>query len=93
MPRLLCVKDQINLRPHKNETYVIEMAHFGPCKIWMADTWKCPACGIEVVAGFGEKPISEHFQDNFGKWIEQITTDKERVEYDYEYPRKEEATP
>ncbi len=52
MPKLVCVKCQCELRPETNDTTVIETAKFGPYKIWDADTWKCPGCGIEVVALF-----------------------------------------
>jgi wobble nucleotide-excising tRNase len=51
----------------------------------MADTWKCPACGTEVVAGFGERCIAEHFDDDFNKVLEKIKASGGRIEYDYEH--------
>jgi len=31
-------------------------------KIWEADLWKCPGCGVLVVSGFGQKPFAERFE-------------------------------
>jgi hypothetical protein len=44
---------------------VIEMASFGPYKIWMADLKKCPGCGHEIVGNFAEHQLCEHFEQGF----------------------------
>lgn len=36
-----------------------------PYKLWRADLWKCPDCGHEIVSGFANSPMSEHYLPNF----------------------------
>jgi len=36
-------------------------------RIWQADKWKCRKCFIEIILGFGNQPLSEHFEDGFEK--------------------------
>ncbi len=38
MPRSVCVRCHIEFRPAHTGTYVVEMASFGPYKLWVADT-------------------------------------------------------
>lgn len=59
----ICTKCEIRMRPEKNDVHVEEYAGNGPYKIWSADLWKCPSCGIEIIAGFGFNPLVEHFQE------------------------------
>jgi len=68
--RPVCVKCQVEMRPEKNGVGVLDMANFGPYKIWEADKWRCPECGYEVIAGFGKEAIAEHYQDSFGRIVE-----------------------
>ena len=60
--RPVCVKCQVEMRPEKNGIGVLDMADFGPYKIWDADKWKCPKCAIEVIIGFGQQAIAEHYE-------------------------------
>jgi len=63
--KVVCEKCEIEFRPEKNGVHVHELM----CqdteiyKIWDADLWKCPGCGMLVVAGFGQKPLAEHFEE------------------------------
>lgn len=68
-PYYACAKCNTVMRCEKNEVYVIEMADFGPYKIWFADLWICPGCGNEVIAGFAVEPLAEHYEDHFQKWL------------------------
>lgn len=87
MPKLVCVKCQCELKPETNGTTVVEMASFGPYKVWDSDTWKCPGCGVEIVSGFSSKPIREdHYAEDFSAWLEKFVVASCRVEYDYERP-------
>jgi hypothetical protein len=70
MPRNVCVPCQVEYKPELNEILAIEMASFGPYKVWSADLWKCPKCGHEIVSGFGHAPLNEHYTDGFGEWLE-----------------------
>ncbi len=87
MPKLVCVKCQCELRPETNGTVVIEMAQEKPYKVWKADTWKCPGCGVEVVGGFGQKPFMENFQEKFAEDLQTEIETAQRVVYDYERPQ------
>ena len=72
MPKLVCTKCEIELYPKKNEVYVVENAQFGPYKIWSADLWACPSCKFEIVAGFGQNPIAERYQEHFKQLLDRI---------------------
>jgi len=56
------------MRPEHNGVGLLDM--FRPSdhdepqayQIWDADLWKCPKCGYEIVTGFGQHPIAEHWQ-------------------------------
>ena len=92
MPKLICVKCQCELKPETNETTVVETAFLrasaspDPYKVWHADTWKCPGCGVEVVAGFGIKPVLEYFHEGFEEALENTLHEARRVVYDHERP-------
>ena len=88
MPKLVCVTCQTELKPETNDTTVIETASFGPYKVWNADTWKCPGCGVEIVAGFPEMPPrQDHYSDDFPEWLKKVKASAVRVEYDLERPQ------
>jgi hypothetical protein len=36
-----------------------------PYKLWDADHWVCPECGIGVITGFGREPLAEHWQPTY----------------------------
>lgn len=87
MSKMVCVRCQTELRPETNGTIVVEMASFGPYKVWSADTWKCPGCDNETVAGFGDEPIrQDHYADDFKEWLDTLIKKSRRVVYDYERP-------
>ena len=87
MAKLVCVKCECELRPEINGVGVIETASFGPYKIWHADLWQCPGCGIAIVAGFGQQPIVEHFED-FDKELKLVKETYPRIIYDNERPKQ-----
>jgi len=84
MPKLVCVPCHTELKPETSGTLVVENASFGPYKVWNADTWKCPVCGHEVVAGFANAPIMEHYEMGFEEMLAEAKMRSKRVEYDYE---------
>jgi hypothetical protein len=84
---MVCVKCHTELKPKTNETIVVETASFGPYKVWNADTWECPGCGVEIVAGFGQQPLrQDHYKEDFATWLANVIATAERVEYDNERP-------
>jgi hypothetical protein len=87
MPKLVCVNCQTELQVKCNDTLVVETASFGPYKVWNADTWKCPGCGFEIVAGFAQVPLrADHYKPDFPDWLEREKLLHKRVIYDNEQP-------
>jgi len=68
----VCAKCQVELRPKKNGVGALEMAANGAAvAIYDVDLWSCPICALDVLLGFGSKPISEHFKGgNFWSIVE-----------------------
>lgn len=64
-PLYACAKCQKAMKCKLNSVNVIETANFGPAAVWRADIWECPICGHEVLAGFGPRPVAEHYEDGF----------------------------
>ncbi len=95
MPKVICVKDEVEYQIEKSGGYVIE--YFGnppkPYKVWMSDGWKCPECGHVIMAGFGNGPISQHFEPSFDDVLETLrgseTAREGWIINDYEKKRPE----
>lgn len=69
MHRPVCFECHKELRPEKNGVGVLDLADFGPYQLWDADLWKCPECGIQVIGGFGNGPISSHYEEDFDRRV------------------------
>ena len=67
----VCLKCQKQYKVKKAGVWVIEMADFGPYKIWMADLKECPICHHEVISGFAQHAVTEHYQSGFNEVLEQ----------------------
>ena len=86
--RPVCVQCETDMRPETNDTTVVEMASFGPYKVWLADVWKCQSCGVEIVAGFGRQPIrDDHYAPDFQQWLQDFLQNSRRVVKDFERPQ------
>lgn len=68
----VCARCQREMYPKTNGVIVIEHAKSvpGPYKLWEADLWACHGCDAEVVVGFAQLPIAEHFQPKFKAMLE-----------------------
>jgi hypothetical protein len=65
MPQLICVPCARFLKPKKVGVLAEELTtDQQPYKIWLADLYACPECGVEIVTGFGAHPISEHYRQD-----------------------------
>lgn len=82
----VCVKCQVSMQPDINGVVVVEMSNNPPqpYRFWNADMWKCPRCGVQIVKGFCEEPVMEHFEDGFEEALEQAKQRARRVVYEYE---------
>lgn len=79
MPKPVCVPCQRFFRPKKNgyrlvegmpvvsgaEPGTAEPEKWAPYKLWVADLWECHGCGAQIVSGFANQPIAEHYQPGF----------------------------
>ena len=70
--RPVCVKCRCEMRPHKNDFIVEEMADTDrPYRVWSTDLWRCPSCKAEVVMGFAKSAWGEYWQPDYAKKAEQ----------------------
>jgi hypothetical protein len=67
--RPVCVKCNCELRPETNGVGVWDRNKNGTSKLWDADKWKCPKCGVEIVVGFGYNPVACNCDEDFQKHI------------------------
>lgn len=73
--RPVCVKCETEMWAHVNGTLVIDVIGAliseenppGYYKLWEADTYKCPKCGMEIVIGFGQRCLLEHCEEGFSE--------------------------
>ncbi len=91
--KIICIHCQTELRKSNLGTLVIETADMGepdpsPYKVWSADTFQCPGCGIEVVADFGTPLREDHWKKDFPAWLETRKAASSQIVYDYERPVK-----
>ena len=88
MPKLVCVKCQVQYKIKKSGNYVVDMFLDPPepYRIMNGDRWQCPGCGHEVIAGFGEMPLSEHFHDEFQNRLDKVQQNSTTIKC-YESPQ------
>lgn len=81
MPKMVCVKCQVELRIEKNGVIVAERFQNNTkiYKLWDADLWKCPLCRIEIIGGFAQQNFAEHYKDNCEALVEQFKAKGVRV--------------
>ena len=70
----VCISCQVQYKTEKGGVYVVEMASFGPYKIWLADLKKCPKCGHLIIGGFGNHPVAFHFEEGFSETLKECMT-------------------
>lgn len=71
---IVCVNCKLFFKAYKNGQYVEEgmpLGHGHPptewasYKLWACDRLKCQGCGAEILAGFSQRPIAEHYQAEY----------------------------
>ena len=64
--RPVCVKCKIEFIPKQNGVTVADyfLKNTKIYKLWKADLYKCPKCGVEIVVGFGQNAYAEHYKDD-----------------------------
>ena len=86
MPKMVCVKCEVEFKVEKNGVKVIEMMNQNKdmYKIWDTDKWKCPICKVEVIAGFGGMPLAEHYEPEFVSYVNTCKDRGDEIVYDRE---------
>ena len=86
MKRPICVRCQTEFRNIKSGTAVIDMFSqpTEPYQVWRADLFECPMCKTQIVSGFAQEPLAEHYQDSFGYWLRKAIEGTHV--YNYEHP-------
>ena len=72
------------MRPKMNGVIGLELADFGPYKIWFSDLWECPACGFELLTGFAQTALSEHFKDDFKECLHKFRDEDKRPVFEFD---------
>lgn len=67
--------------PHgdKAQPGTIEPEKWLPYKIWVGDLYECQGCGTQIVSGFGQQPVAEHYQDGFEHTAKVLRADQLQV--------------
>ncbi len=63
----VCVSCRIEMKIERNGVKWVSYANFGPYQIWDSDKWKCSSCGLEVLVGFGQRRLAEHYESDFSE--------------------------
>ena len=50
-----------------------------PYKVWASDKLECPGCGAQILAGFAQKPIREHYMIDFEEVRKKLKADQFQV--------------
>jgi hypothetical protein len=50
-----------------------------PYKIWVGDLWQCRGCNAQILSGFGQQPISEHYFPTFSDTLVRTSADQLQV--------------
>lgn len=79
-----CVKTGfyfIEAMPKENKALpgTAEPEQWTPYKVWVGDKWQCEGCGAEILSGFGQGPITEHWHEDFQYWVDQTQADQLQV--------------
>ena len=87
MPKPICVKCKRFFKPHRNGVFALEQMPtvnsarpgledqelWQPYKIWRADLYRCDGCGDEIVVGFGQNRLVEHYEPEFERFLPLVT--------------------
>jgi hypothetical protein len=55
------------MRVKQNSVTVETLDDGAPYRLWDADLWECVECGVEIITGFGQRPLAEHWQDAYAR--------------------------
>lgn len=95
MLKPICVNCQRFYRPKRTGFYFLEgmpkpgindpepgtaeADKWQPYKLWCGDLWHCLGCGHQIVVGSGQRPIAEHYADDFSGYVKSTGADQLQV--------------
>ena len=89
MPAPTCVQCELGLERIKSGVFLVE--HFDipprPYKVWHADLWRCPQCMTQIVSGYAQDPLMEHFEQGFNEWFK-LMLENEGAMFINQYERR-----
>jgi len=70
MKPVVCVPCKLFFKIKKNGVAIEEGmpngdGSWGPYKLWQGDLWECQGCGAQIVRGFGQQQIAEHYESDY----------------------------
>lgn len=65
MATLVCPKCRLRMLPKRQDVAAEQMSSMGGYQVFAADLYSCPECGVEIVAGFGAKPLAHYLDDEY----------------------------
>lgn len=78
--RPVCVICKTDMRCDRNGVNFVEHMCDGlPYRIWQADRWRCPNCGVAMLIGFGRDAFSYHHDNNFRQVFDQVTSEADTI--------------
>ena len=63
----ICVACQLQMSCSRTGVDIELMAAEAGYQVWSGDLWKCEGCGLAVVRGFGNMPVTEHFKPHYAE--------------------------
>ncbi len=88
MHKPVCIPCQVELRCHKVGVAILDTAGKDqrPYKLWSADLWKCPNCGILLAVRFANNPHAHGFQEQKMQKLIALEVSADNLYYNHEYP-------
>ncbi len=86
MPKPICVKCEVEFNFEEAGVVIAEMFEQNKeiYKLWSADLFKCPICGVEIVSGFGYGAFKHHADGDLNIMLEKIRNNGTRIIYNKE---------
>ena len=77
MTHITCVNCNVRYGRVTSGVYLVTMFNKPPqpYQIWHADLHECPQCSEQIVAGFGENRIMEHYQPGLAEYLNELIQD------------------
>jgi len=76
--RPVCIKCQKEYKVKKSGVITELMTTFGgkpaSFELYDSDLWECPGCGHQIIGGFGQKALAQHFEEDYQEVLKRVST-------------------